>query len=66
MILTQSIFQASAKQRKESNVSFRSDMARKQGRLALWRGIKHFGAQRAIRLMDTTKHGESVISVRVE
>ena len=66
MIFTQFIFQAAAKQMKEPNVSFPSDITRKHFRLARGRGMTLLGAQRPIRLMEATKHGESVMSVRVK
>ena len=66
MIFTQFIFQDAAKQRMDRNVSFPSDITRKHFRLARGRGMTLLGAQRPIRLMEATKHGESVMSVRVK
>ena len=66
MIFTQFIFQAPAKQRMEPNVSFHSDTTRKHFQLARGRGMTLLGAQRPIRLMEATKHGENVMSVRVK
>ena len=63
---TQFIFQATAKQGEEPNVSFPLNMERKHLRLARRRGIILFGAQHPIMLMKATKHGKSVMSVRVE
>ena len=64
MTLTQLIFQA-AKQKREQNVFSPLNMSAKHFWSARWRDITLFGAPLPIRPTETTRHGESVMSVRV-